>query len=78
MESTKVGNKDARQVHIKCNILYFVPTTRLCKEGLQNVYLQAGLWSEVVASLLYEITYTAIPMTAKLSHTPYQNKRLRS
>ena len=33
------GNKDARQVQIKSNILYFVPTTRLGKEGLQNVHL---------------------------------------
>lgn len=35
----RVDDKDARQVQIKCNILYFVPTTRLGKEGLQNVHL---------------------------------------
>lgn len=57
-------------------VLYFVPSTGLGEECLQNVHLQTGLCSEVVRSCLHGITYTAIPTTAKLSHTPYQNKRL--
>ena len=47
----RVGNKNTTRVQIKSNILNFVPTTRLGKEGLQNVHLQTGLWSESTTSL---------------------------
>lgn len=39
-----VGDKNAREVQIKSNVSYFVPTTRLGEECLQNVHLQTGLW----------------------------------
>ena len=57
--------------------LDLVPSPSLREESLKNVDLESARKREYIAKTQVEpATYTAIPMTPRLSITAYQNRRL--